>query len=336
MQFMRLPQFAYRPFSQHLFTLGLAVIVFLAAATPLSAQYQASRTGYRRGVLTATPTSLGFGNVQVGSSETLTATLTNAGLANLTIYNDSTTGTGFTLSGLALPLTLTPGQRYTFTVTFSPSSSNSATGIASFGSKYRRNALNIPLTGTGTTAGQLTVSPASPNFGNVTLGTSSSLSGTLTASGVAVTVSSASGSNSQFVLSGLSFPLTLSAGQTAGFTVAFTPQASGTVSGTLSFLNSAPGSPTIQSLSGTGVSPQHSVSLSWNPSTSVVVGYNLYRSGVTGGPYAKINSAIDPATAYTDSAVVGGAAYYYVTTAVNSSGSESTYSNEVQAIIPTP
>jgi fibronectin type 3 domain-containing protein len=39
-------------------------------------------------------------------------------------------------------------------------------------------------------------------------------------------------------------------------------------------------------------------------------------------------------TAYTDTTVQAGQTYYYVTTAVDSSGNESTYSNEVQAVVP--
>lgn len=329
---MRLPQIARPSYFPYWFTLIVAVAV--TALWPLSAG--AATTSKHRSALSATPTSLAFGNVQVGSSVTLTETLTNNGSENLTIYSDKTTGSAFTLSGVTLPLTIPPGQRYTFTVTFSPVSSGSTSGTASFSSKYWRNTLSVPLTGTGATAGQLTVSPASLNFGNVTLGTSGNLSGTLAASGTSVTVSSVSSNNSQFVFSGLSFPVTLAAGQTAGFTVAFTPQTAGTVSGTLSFVNNAPGSPTLQALSGTGVTAQHSVNLAWSPSTSVVVGYNVYRGVVSGGPYSKVNSAVDPNVAYTDSSVSGGSTYYYVTTAVDSSGTESAYSNQVQAVIPSP
>jgi hypothetical protein len=79
----------------------------------------------------------------------------------------------------------------------------------------------------------------------------------------------------------------------------------------------------------------HSVALAWIASTtSTVVGYNVYRSTVSGTGYAKINSAFDSALTYTDSTVQNGTTYYYVTTAVDSSGNESLYSNETQAFIP--
>ena len=79
---------------------------------------------------------------------------------------------------------------------------------------------------------------------------------------------------------------------------------------------------------------QHSVNLFWNPSTSQVNGYNVYRSSTSGGPYAKLNSAPDPSTSYTDSPVASAHTYYYVTTAVSSSGMESSYSNQVQVSVP--
>jgi len=39
---------------------------------------------------------------------------------------------------------------------------------------------------------------------------------------------------------------------------------------------------------------------------------------------------------YSDSTVQSGQTYYYATTAVDSSGTESTYSNQVQVAIPFP
>ena len=60
----------------------------------------------------------------------------------------------------------------------------------------------------------------------------------------------------------------------------------------------------------------------------------MYRAGQSGGPYTKINSGLDANTAYTDGSVVGGQTYYYATTAVNSNGQESSYSNLAPAVIP--
>jgi fibronectin type 3 domain-containing protein len=80
---------------------------------------------------------------------------------------------------------------------------------------------------------------------------------------------------------------------------------------------------------------QYSVSLSWSPSTSGVVGYNLYRGTQVGGPYStKLNSSLISTTSYTDSCVQSGTTYYYVSTSVNSKNIESAYSNQASAAIP--
>jgi fibronectin type 3 domain-containing protein len=81
----------------------------------------------------------------------------------------------------------------------------------------------------------------------------------------------------------------------------------------------------------------HSVTLSWTASASPnVVGYNVYRSTTSGGPYAKLNGSLVGATTYLDSNVASGQAYFYVATAVDRSNDESVYSAQVTAIVPTP
>ena len=78
----------------------------------------------------------------------------------------------------------------------------------------------------------------------------------------------------------------------------------------------------------------HSATLSWTASTSAVSGYNVYRGSVSGGPYTLVNTSLVIPLTFTDSAVQSGATYFYVTTAVDGSGNESVFSNEVKAVIP--
>jgi len=81
---------------------------------------------------------------------------------------------------------------------------------------------------------------------------------------------------------------------------------------------------------------EHSVSLTWDASSSSgVTGYYVYRGTTSGGPYTKLSSLLS-GTSYVDGSVVAGQSYYYVTTAADSSGDQSAYSNEAQATIPTP
>ena len=78
----------------------------------------------------------------------------------------------------------------------------------------------------------------------------------------------------------------------------------------------------------------HTVVLQWSASASTdVTGYNVYRGNVSGGPYTKIISDLN-ALDYYDTSVQASTSYFYVVTAMNSSGLESTYSNEVSAPVP--
>lgn len=294
-------------------------------------------TGTTSGQLTANPSSLNFASVQVGSSASLSETLANTGGSTVAISQANLSGAGFSISGLSgFPISLTPNETVTFTATFTPTVAGAASGSLSVVSNASNSPLNIVLSGTGTSAGTLAVSPTSLNFGAVVVGSSSLLNGTLTAAGTAVTVASASLSNSEFALSGISLPATLAAGQSATFAVTFTPQASGAASASLSFSSNASNSPTVQTMTGTGTAAtQHTVDLTWSASPDAV-GYNIYRGTVSGGPYTMINSSLDSTTTYTDSTIVSGQAYYYVATAVNSESQQSGYSNQATAVIPNP
>jgi hypothetical protein len=295
--------------------------------------------GLTAGALTASPSSIGFGNVQVGNEQTLYETLTNSsGSSNVTISEAAITGASFGMSGLVPPVVLTPGQHYTFSVTFTPLSAEQYSGSISVTSNASNTDLEIPLTGTGTSApaGQLSISPSPIAFGNVADGSYASLPVTLSASGASVTVTSNAVTNSAFTVSGLALPVTIPSGQKVQFTMTFTPQGSGQASGNLSFTSNAGNSPTAAPLTGTGVQSTHTVSLSWTASSSQnVTGYYIYRATTSGGPYSELNSgAPDLNTNYTDSTVLNGQTYYYVTTAVDTENEQSSYSNQATAVIP--
>ena len=81
----------------------------------------------------------------------------------------------------------------------------------------------------------------------------------------------------------------------------------------------------------------HYVVLSWAASTtSGVTGCNIYRGTTSGGPYStKLNSSPVSGTTYTDDTVQVGETYYYVVTAIASDGvTESAYSDEASATVP--
>src|SRR5450755_3591605 len=93
-------------------------------------------------------------------------------------------------------------------------------------------ALTTPSAGDGgAAAGQLSASSPNIAFGNVTVGSSSTQTRKVTAGTSAVTITSGSWSGDGFSLSGITFPVTLKAGQSAPFAVTFAPQVSGVASG---------------------------------------------------------------------------------------------------------
>ncbi len=310
-------------------------IKFSSNASNATLTLQVEGGGVSSEAVTARPSIVSFGQVAIGASSTLPIVLTNARPWNVTLWPLQTAGSEFSIStsGGTFPLTLGRGQSVTLNVTFAPRSVGT-TG----GSLYIPGpALAIPLIATGkagAAAGQLTVTPAALNFGSVPDGTTATQSISLSATGSSVTISSSASSSSQFVLDGTTLPLTVIPGQSVSLNVAFTPQSSGTVSGSLSFASNASNSGTPESLTGVGTATQYSVNLSWNPSSDVM-GYNVYRSTAANGKYSKINSSVNPNTAYTDSTVVSGQTYYYAATSVNSSGQESARSTPpVEAAIP--
>ncbi|HWZ45603.1 MAG TPA: choice-of-anchor D domain-containing protein [Candidatus Saccharimonadales bacterium] len=192
-----------------------------------------------------------------------------------------------------------------------------------------------PGTG-GTPAGSITFSATTLDFGSVPTGTPKALGLTITNSGSSsVTITQITASDAQFSLSGIVLPLTLNSKQSASGVITFIPNTAGpttasiSVSGSSGTLGSLP-------LKGSGLSAlAHAVDVTWTiSSSSSVVGYNIYRSTVSGGPYSKVGSATGPT--FTDSTALPGQTYFYVVTAVDGAGSESVVSGEVTAVIPTP
>ena len=285
--------------------------------------------------LSVSPATLAFGSVSVGGNSTASAMLTNSGNVSLTITSASLSGSAFSMSGLSTPLTLAANQSSTFSVQFAPTATGSASGSITLTSNAPGSPMTISLTGTGVSATlQLTFSPTALNFGNVQVGNTGTETATLTNSGnSSVTISQMTTSGTGYSASGVGAGQVLLAGQSVPITVTFTPTTTGSATGTVTITSNASNSPTAITLAG----GSHLVDLSWTASTSTVVGYNIYRGTVSGGPYTvKLNATPVSGTSYTDTAVVAGQAYYYVVTAVDSSGVESVYSNQASATIPTP
>ena len=328
-----------------LVAIGLAVSCTMTPATgpegangPSSNSTKANPDSkVKRSNLQVNPLSVNFGNVQVGTKSTQPVTITNTGSVSLVILQASVTGSGFSISGLLLPLTLNPGSYKTFNATFSPEVSGLADGNIAIVVNILSSPISVKLSGTGTSSFTylLSLSPSSTNFGNVSVGSKSTLPVEMINTGTgSVTVTKANLTGATFSISSLSLPLTILARKNDSFNVTFAPTTTGVFNGNVSIVSNATNSPANEPLSGTGVNAPY-VSLSWDASTSKnITGYNVYRGVQVNGPFNKINTSLVPSTSYQDNSVYAGDTYYYVTTAVDTQGVESAYSNEAKATLP--
>lgn len=190
----------------------------------------------------------------------------------------------------------------------------------------------------GAPAASSELSPSSPSvsFGSVTVGTPTSQLVTLTNIGKAnVSISSVSATGSGFSASGGS-NVTLTPNQSVTVSVNFAPTGAGGAQGNLAISSDASDPVLNISLSGTGAAPpdaHHSVTLNWQPSSSAVIGYFVYR-GVSVNGLSRLVASANPSTSYTDSSVAGGQTYFYAVTSVDSSNVESAQAGPISVTVP--
>lgn len=129
--------------------------------------------------------------------------------------------------------------------------------------------------------------------------------------------------------------VTLAPNQSVTVSVDFDPSGPGLVQSNLSVSSNASNSLLQIPVSGTGFveAAQYTVNLMWQPSTSVVVGYYIYR-GPAANNLTKLTDTIDQETSYADSSVADGQTYVYAVTAVNSEQVESAQCTPVTVTIP--
>jgi hypothetical protein len=289
--------------------------------------------------LTASASTLAFGNVTLKSTSSQTLTLTSSGTAAVTVNSATLSGAGFTMSGATFPATLNPGQSLSLQVTFSPTVAGSASGSITISSNANSGSTtSVSLSGSGVSPNAvLTLSSASLSFGNDPVNTPVTLPVTLTSTGSsAVTVNAATLTGAGFTFSGATFPVTLNPNIAITVQVQFDPTTTGAASGALTFSsNSTTGSTSTVSLSGTGTAAQHQVSLSWvAPANSPVpvADYNIYRATGSSSSYQLLNSS--NSTSFVDSSAQSNTAYTYYVTSVSGSGAESIPSNQVNVTTP--
>jgi hypothetical protein len=216
------------------------------------------------GKLTATPTSLSFSNVKVGSSATAVTTLKNTGTANLTLSQISTGTTVYSTSGVSVPVVMAPGDSLALTVKFAPTAAGTKSDSVSLVNS-QGEITSVSLSGTAVQS-SLTVSPGNISFGNVVTNLTNSQTVQITnPSALSVNVTAATVTGTGFSTTGLNLPLTLNAGQSSTFNVQFAPKTAAASSGSLTLVSDAATSPAPITLSGTGIAA--GLTLSVNPSS---------------------------------------------------------------------
>ena len=361
------PSITIQPTSQTV-TAGQAATFSVSGSgvTPLSYQWRKNGTSIS-GATSTTYTTLATATSDSGSQFTVVVSNSAGGVtSNVATLTVNATGIGPSITSQPTSQTVTAGQTATFSVTdwgAAPMSYQwkkngvSISGATSF--SYMTPAMSVSDSGSQFTvvvsnsvgsvtsniavltvnaAGQLTASTTALSYGNITVGASKILPVTLTNSGgSSVSISNVTLSGAGVSSSGVSSGLIVAAGSSANLNVTFAPSTSGVLGGTITINSNATDSTVTISLSGTAVLPiSHSVTLTLAPNSSNVVGYNVYRSSISNGPYTKLDSPPFTSTTYIDSTVLANQTYYYVATSVDSAGNETGDSNQVSATIPTP
>ena len=250
-----------------------------ASSTPLNVAL--TGTGVAAGGLTGSPASFSFGNVQVGLGQSKTETLNNTSSQSFTLSQATFSGTGFSTSGLSLPMTLGPSQSASFAVAFTPATVGAANSTLSIAVSGSSTTLDFALSGIGVAPATLSATPASLTFTNVQVGQTQSQTETVrNAGGTNSTISQATIAGSGFSISGLATPLLLTPGQSASFSVTFTPLSAGSVSGSVMIDSDATNPALSVALSGTTVTQsQGTLSATAVNAGSVVVGTSGTQTG---------------------------------------------------------
>ncbi len=202
------------------------------------------------------PASLNFGNVAAGQKSSQTITVTNTGTTATTIQQLTFSKSQFGISGATFPMSLGAGQSTSFSVWFTGAASGNVSGTLTVQGSSGTTPIVANLSGniTTSTQPQISVTPASLDFGSVSVQSKGTATFAVANSGASdLTVSMITVSGAEFAISGIATPKTISSGQSVPVTVTFTPTAAGSEPGSITLTSNDPNNPTATvALTGTG------------------------------------------------------------------------------------
>lgn len=231
------------------------------------------------------PTAINFGKVTVGKQTTQSVSVSNAGTVAVSITQATFSNTQFSLSGTNLPMALAVGQSGTITVAVNPAAAGTIAGTLTIAGNGGSSPVVANLSATAVSGAtqapqpQLSAAPTSIDFGTLSTGLKGTANLVLSNTGSAdLAVSMVTVSGNAFAISGITTPMTISAGQSAQATVTFSPTATGAATGSISIVSNDPANPTVSvPLTGTG-SAAPTGQLSASPTSlsfgSVAIGNN--------------------------------------------------------------
>ena len=226
---------------------GALTVTYNAGLSPQEVALTGNGMGGVASPLTFTPATLSFSGVAVGTSASNTVTVKNNSASSVTISAVSASG-DYTATGCVT--VLAPTKACTLSVTFKPSTVGTINGSAALTDNtiVSPEIYNI----SGTAVSPLSFSPTSLSFGTLAVGTTSAAQSVTLTNNLGSALSPAYSVSGDYARTGGTCGATLAAHTSCTLSVAFTPKATGTVSGVVTAAYGSTFSPEEVKLSGSG------------------------------------------------------------------------------------
>ena len=217
------------------------------------------------------PGSIAWASVAIGNKGgQKIATLTNGNTTAITISSITFSGANpgdFAIFSKTCGATLAPSASCTANILFGPTATGTRTATLNFNDSDGTSPQTVALTGLGSAPSGVAATPSSLSFAATVVGSGSVSQSVMLANGLSSSVTLGSiavtGANAaDFAISATTCGASLAASASCSAAIVFKPGAAGTRTATLSFTDSATNSPQTVALSGMGLAPSNTASVS--------------------------------------------------------------------------